>query len=434
MKRVAITTLGCKTNQFESAALHESLVKEGFCVVPFDDVADIYVINTCTVTARTDAESRRLVRRASRKNPAARVVVTGCYAQVAPEKLSALPEVGLVVGNEEKKGLAALLKGAPGPDRVLVSAIDESRKAEPLGLESFAEHTRAFLQVQNGCDSFCSYCIVPFARGRSRSVPPNEVLAGISRLTAQGFREVVLTGIHLGHYGRDLGSSSNLLHLLEEVESRLLLRRLRLGSLEPLDISPELISLLGSSSIICPHLHIPLQSGSDSTLTRMNRGYSGRYFRNLVERIVTTLPDACVGLDVIAGFPGETTAEFSATMRLIGELPVGYLHVFPFSSRPGTKAADMPGHLQSLVIKERAEALRVLGESKREAYHRRFLGRELDLLVMQQGGDGFCSGLSRNYLSVQIPGDESLANREVRVRLTSADKGRLLGEIVSTPS
>jgi threonylcarbamoyladenosine tRNA methylthiotransferase MtaB len=362
------------------------------------------------------------------------VVVTGCYAQVAPDKLSALPEVELVVGNEEKKGLAALLKGAPGPDRVLVSEIDEKRKVEPLQLESFAEHTRAFLQVQNGCDSFCAYCIVPFARGRSRSVEPNEVLAGISRLTDQGFREVVLTGIHLGHYGRDLGSSVNLLNLLEEVESRLLLRRLRLGSLEPLDISRELISFLGSSSIVCPHLHIPLQSGSDSTLTRMNRGYSGGYFRDLVERIVTALPDACVGLDVIAGFPGETDAEFSATMRLIEELPVGYLHVFPFSSRPGTKAAAMPGHLQSRVIKERAEALRTLGESKREAYHRRFVGRELDLLVMQQGKDGLCSGLSRNYLLVQFPGDESLANSEVRVRLTSADRGRLLGEKVNTPS
>ncbi len=434
MKRVAITTLGCKTNQFESAALHESFVAEGFCVVPFDEVADIYVINSCTVTARTDAESRRLVRRASRRNPAARVVVTGCYAQVAPDKLSVLPEVELVIGNQEKRGLAALLKRAPGPDRVLVSEIDEKRKTEPLQLESFAEHTRAFLQVQNGCDSFCSYCIVPFARGRSRSVAPDEVLAGISRLTAQGFREVVLTGIHLGHYGRDLGPSVNLLHLLQEVKCRLPLRRLRLGSLEPLDISHELLSFLGSSSFVCPHLHVPLQSGSDSTLARMNRGYSGAYFRDLVERIVVALPDVCIGLDVIAGFPGETEAEFTSTMRLIEELPVGYLHVFPFSSRPGTKAAAMPGHLQSRVIKERAEELRVLGESKREAYHRRFVGREMDLLVMQQGRDGLCSGLSRNYLSVQFPGDESLANREVRVRLASADGGRILGEMVSIPA
>lgn len=233
MQRVAITTLGCKINQFESAAMTESLGREGFRLVPFEDEADIYVINTCTVTARTDAESRRLIRRAMRRNPAARVVVTGCYAQVAPDAVGELPGVSLVVGNSEKKGIAGLLRDAVPAERILVSDISRQRTAEALGLESFAEHTRAFLQVQNGCDAFCSYCIVPHARGRSRSVPFRDVLEGIGTFAGQGFREVVLTGIHLGAYGADLEPPASLLDLLAAADAEALVPRLRVGSVEP---------------------------------------------------------------------------------------------------------------------------------------------------------------------------------------------------------
>ncbi|MSM41220.1 MAG: tRNA (N(6)-L-threonylcarbamoyladenosine(37)-C(2))-methylthiotransferase MtaB [Geobacter sp.] len=430
MLRVAIATLGCKTNQFESAVMAENLAKDGLSLVPFGEVADVYVINTCTVTARTDAESRRLVRRASRLNPQARIVVTGCYAQVTPSDLAAMPEVGLVVGNEEKKGLAALLRREGVDSRVMVSDISLQSRAEPLSLETFAEHTRAFLQVQNGCDSFCSYCIVPYARGRSRSVPQPPVLEGVERLTGQGFREVVLTGIHLGSYGRDLDPPASLLALLELLQLRGATGRLRLGSLEPLDITPALIAFLERSPMVCHHLHIPLQSGSDQVLARMNRPYDSAYFRDLVTRLMAALPGVCLGLDVIAGFPGETDAEFADTLRLIEELPVAYLHVFPFSSRPGTAAAAMTGHLPSRVVTERAQALRRLGEEKRSVYQSGFVGTELDVLVLKQQGAGVWRGLSRNYLTVSFSGHADLANTEVRVRVTSVRGSSLSGDYV----
>jgi threonylcarbamoyladenosine tRNA methylthiotransferase MtaB len=430
MKRVAITTLGCKTNQFESAAIRESLEKSGFSIVPFEEPADIYVINSCTVTARTDAESRKLVRRARRRNPEARIVVTGCYAQVAPEILAAMPEVELVIGNEEKKQLPELLKTAGPAAKVMVADINAIAETGSLGLESFAEHTRAFLQVQNGCDSFCSYCIVPYARGRSRSVPPQEVLDGIARLAGEGFREVVLTGIHLGNYGRDLSPKASLLQLLQEAEQCGVPQRLRLGSLEPLDITPELIDCISSSTIICPHLHIPLQSGSDSVLSRMNRGYGAGYFKELCLRAFEAIPDLCLGFDVIAGFPGETDAEFAATTALIEQLPVAYLHVFPFSSRPGTKAAAMPGQLQSRVITERAELLRSLGEKKKQQYHSRFLGRTLQPLVLKQDSLGLWHGLTENYLSVAFAAEGDFANTIVAVRVVNADGETLMAELL----
>ena len=427
MKRIAITTLGCKTNQFESAAIHENLTKEGFAVVPFEESADVYVINTCTVTARTDAESRRLVRRAKRRNPEARIVVTGCYAQVAPEMLAAMPEVELVIGNEEKGRLAALLKMGAGAERVLVADINGISKAGSLRLESFAEHTRAFMQVQNGCDSFCSYCIVPYARGRSRSVPAEEVLQGVERFAGEGFREVVLTGIHLGNYGRDLSSPTSLLNLLEEIEGRNITPRLRLGSLEPLDITPEMIELVAASRMICPHLHIPLQSGSDTVLARMNRGYGSSYFHELISRIAAAVPDICLGCDVIAGFPGETDKEFDDTVTLIKELPIAYLHVFPFSSRPGTKAAGMPGHLPSRVVTERAELLRNLGAEKKQLYLQRFIGCDMDALALKRNGSGLWSGLTANYLTVSFAGEGDLANSIVQLRITETAGDGLAG-------
>lgn len=427
MTRVAITTLGCKTNQFESAAILENLRNEGFSIVPFSDVADLYVINSCTVTARTDAESRRLVRRAKRRNPAARIVVTGCYAQVSPELLAAMPEVELVIGNEEKKRLPELIRGTAGASQILVSDINDITQVGSLQLESFAEHTRAFLQVQNGCDSYCSYCIVPYARGRSRSVPPLEVMEGVARLSGEGFKEIVLTGIHLGNYGRDLSPPVSLLRLLRDIESGNSPERLRLGSLEPLDISQEVIDCIAGSRMISPHLHIPLQSGSDSVLARMNRGYDSGIFRNLCRRIVAKIPDICLGFDVIAGFPGETDVEFEETVRLIQELPVAYLHVFPFSSRPGTKAAGMPGHLQSRVITERAELLRSIGAEKKRAYLQRFAGRILEVLVLMKDSAGFWCGLSENYLTVSFPAECDMANRIIKVRVTGVEHDALTG-------
>ncbi|MBI2353625.1 MAG: tRNA (N(6)-L-threonylcarbamoyladenosine(37)-C(2))-methylthiotransferase MtaB [Deltaproteobacteria bacterium] len=413
MKRVAITTLGCKTNQFESAAMAEQLVKAGYSVVPFTEAADIYVVNSCTVTARTDAETRRLIRRARRLNPHSRIVATGCYAQVAPGELERMPEVDSVLGNREKQAIAGLL--ATGESRV--SDIAAEKEAGPLALSSFAEHTRAFLQVQNGCDSFCAYCIVPHARGRSRSVPPGEVLEGIGNLAANGYREVVLTGIHLGAYGLDLTPSSSLTGLVQRIDASHLVPRLRIGSVEPNELGDDLIGLLASSESICPHLHLPLQSGSDTVLRRMGRRYTAAFFRQRLARVAALLPDAFIGADVIAGFPGETEQEFAETLRLVEDLPFSDLHVFPFSRRPGTRAADLPDQVAAGVVKERAERLRNCAALKRAAFLERNLERELRVLV--QGYDaksGLCRGLARNYVTVAFAGEAEMVNRELVVR------------------
>lgn len=429
MQKVAITTLGCKINQFESAAMTESLGREGFRLVPFEDEADVYVINTCTVTAKTDAESRRLIRRALRRNPGARVVVTGCYAQVAPDELKDLPGVSLVVGNSEKRGIAELLRNATPAEKVLVSDISRERSAEALHMESFAEHTRAFLQVQNGCDAFCSYCIVPYARGRSRSVPFDQALDGIRAFASKGYREVVLTGIHLGGYGLDLEPPTSLLTLMEAVEAERIVPRLRVGSVEPNEVTDELIAFLGRSEVVCPHLHLPLQSGDDQILRRMNRRYTAASFRETVARLVAAVPDVFIGCDVIAGFPGESDEEFAATLRLLDELPVAALHVFPYSRRDGTPAAHMDGQVDGRTAKARAEALRVLSERKKREFFGRFVGRELPVLVQHRREEGLLTGLSRNYIPVVFAGDDRFINTELPVLITEVSAEGVRGII-----
>jgi threonylcarbamoyladenosine tRNA methylthiotransferase MtaB len=425
-KTIAITTLGCKINQFESAAMTEALEQDGFRIVPFSEIADVYVINSCTVTAKTDAESRRLIRRASRLNPAARVVVTGCYAQMAGDELLKIPEVSMVLGNSEKRGIAGFLRGLGAEQKSVVSDISLQRSGDSAPLESFAEHTRAFLQVQNGCNARCAYCIVPFARGASRSVAPQEALDGMASFAAKGFKEIVLTGIHLGGYGLDLVPPTDLLGLLMLAEKSGVVQRLRIGSVEPTELPQELINFLASSSMVCPHLHLPLQSGSDGVLSRMNRGYTTELYRQVVDSLVQAIPDICIGTDVIAGFPGETEEEFAETYRFLESLPLAYLHVFPFSPRPGTPAAEMTPQIHSKVTKERAEALRLLSERKKQTYAAGFVGRELQVLV-QKDADGR-KGLSRNYLPVLVEGSEGLFNSEVTVLITGAKGGELVGK------
>ena len=428
-KRIAITTLGCKINQFESAAMTEALQQEGYSMVPFSETADIYVINSCTVTAKTDAESRRLIRRATRLNPEARVVVTGCYAQLSGEELLKMPGVNLILGNSEKRDIAGFLKGIQEMDQpqAVVSDISLQRSGESAPLESFAEHTRAFLQVQNGCDARCAYCIVPYARGASRSVSPQDALDGMASFAAKGFKEIVLTGIHLGGYGLDLTPPTDLLGLLVQAEERAVVSRLRIGSVEPTEVPQEMVRFMAQSRIVCPHLHLPLQSGSDGVLSRMNRGYTTALFGEVVQSLVRAIPDICIGSDVIAGFPGETEQEFEEAYSFIKGLPLAYLHVFPFSQRPGTPAATMKPQVHSRVIKERAEALRLLSESKKAAYAAGFVGRELQVLV--QNDTGGRKGLSRNYLTVLIEEGEASVNTEVTVLITGSKGGELIGKV-----
>jgi threonylcarbamoyladenosine tRNA methylthiotransferase MtaB len=416
---VSFATLGCKTNQFESASMQESLQSAGYHVVPFDEGADLVIVNTCTVTNATDAQSRNLVRRARKLNDACRVVVTGCYAQVDPEALQELPGVSLVIGNEEKQRLLDYLTEDQEATAVVVSDIRQVEKACLPPLTTFSGRSRAFVQIQNGCDAFCSYCIIPYARGASRSTTPDAILQQINGLVASGFQEVVLTGIHIGGYGADLDTPMSLNDLVRRIEVETDLHRLRLGSIEPTELTEELLVTVASSQVICQHLHIPLQSGNDHVLQRMKRTYNTEFFGQLLERVRASMPDASICLDVITGFPGETEEQFESAFNFISRLPLTDLHVFPYSKRPGTPAAGYPDQVTGDVSKARAERLRQLAADKYRSFAKSFIDEEVEVVVESGVKEGLFKGVSRNYLDIRFSADEALSGQCVIVRPVS---------------
>ena len=431
--RVAVATLGCKVNQCESAGIAEALAARGITIVPFEETADGYIINTCTVTGRTDSQSRQLIRRAIRKNPAAAVLVTGCYAQRAPEEIARIQGVRFIAGNAEKERIPDILcEMTAGAPRVQVGDIRDQKGISRLGATLFPEHTRAFLKIQDGCNAFCSYCIVPHARGASRSLPMEEVAERISSISRAGFREIVLTGIHLGAWGRDLQPQTDLLTLIRRIAEGCAVERLRLSSIEPRELNAELVALIGASGILCRHLHIPLQSGDDGILAAMSRDYDAAFFRSLIRDLLPAVPGIAVGIDLLAGFPGETEEAFANTLRLVEELPVAYLHVFPYSRRPGTPAAVMAGQIPEPVKKQRAERLRAVGAEKRKAFAERFIGTPLSVLVEGRTDKktGFPVGFSDNYIPVAVRGGGATANRIVRVMPEAFRDGRLIAGVI----
>jgi threonylcarbamoyladenosine tRNA methylthiotransferase MtaB len=430
--KVAIATLGCKVNQYESAGILEALEGQGFERVSFDQPADYYVINTCTVTGRSDVQSRQLIRRAARTNPQAHIIVTGCYAKLAADELRKMPGVALVT--DQKALISEAIAAAGRPDGpmppVHADAHPDISSLKPM---KFHGHTRAFLKIQDGCNSRCRYCIVPFVRGPSRSVPEREVIERIDELRRAGFREIVLTGIHLGAYGVDLTPPTNLVAIVKNVSGHRAVERLRLSSIEPMEITDPLIALFQHSEIFCRHLHIPLQSGDDGILNRMGRPYDAGFFVHLLERIWRAVPDLAVGLDVMVGFPGEDEQAFRQTMQLIADLPVAYLHVFPYSERPGTAAAAMSGKVSDADKKERAKRMRDLGKRKRMAYAEKFIGKKMAVLMESQSdrGTGLWKGFSGNYIPVLVKdGDVSLVNQIVQVLADRCQDGKLYGRII----
>jgi threonylcarbamoyladenosine tRNA methylthiotransferase MtaB len=433
--RVAISTLGCKVNQCESAGILEALDESIYVSVPFNTKADCYIINTCTVTGRTEYQSRNLIRRAIRANPEACIIVTGCYAQVAPHDLAKIPGVTLVAGNTEKERIPRIIASSvKEPPQLLVSDICKAREFSGPSPLKFAGRTRAFLKIQDGCNSFCSYCIVPYARGRSRSLPQMDVLKEIETLARSDYREIVLTGIHLGVYGQDLVPPSNLCAVMNHVEKSKIVKRLRLSSIEIMEVSDDMIQLMAQGSVLCRHLHIPLQSGDDMILSAMRRNYDSVFFKNRLREIREAIPDIAIGIDVMVGFPGEKEKEFDNTLRLIAELPVSYLHVFPYSERPGTVASGLPGKVDEAVKKRRGEILRKLGKEKRDAFNLRFVGKRLSILVEDKKGKdtGFMKGFSDNYIPVVIEnGNSSLVNRVLHVIPDYSLDGKLYGRITT---
>jgi len=425
--RVAIATLGCKVNAYDSASIGARLAAEGCAVVDASEPADVVIVNSCTVTDAADAESRRLARRARRENPRARVILTGCYAQTKPEEAAAVAGVEHVIGMNRLDALvAAVLRAAPVA-RVVVGNARRERTVDVFGARRFPGQTRAFLKVQEGCDLFCTFCIIPTARGASRSLPPRAVVGEVEALVAAGFEEIVLTGVHLGGYGHDLSPRVDLAFLVAAIAERGILPRLRLSSIDPHEVTERLVRLMAETPGVCPHLHVPLQAADDGVLRRMRRRYDRALAGERLAMVRALLPDAAIGTDVIAGFPGEDDAAFERTAAFLADSPVTYAHVFPYSVRSGTTAAKLDGHLPPATIAARSRRLRAIGERKRADFARGFDGAAAEVLVETTRDPQTSSlrGYTRNYLRARLDGPDDWAGRRVPVRLAVGGGGEV---------
>jgi threonylcarbamoyladenosine tRNA methylthiotransferase MtaB len=433
-KTFRIITLGCKVNQYESAYLKETLTGAGWRVAGGKKTADVAIVNTCIVTQRAAHQSRQAIRRAIRENPDGYVAAVGCYAQVFPEELSEIEGVGLVADNRMKAEVPGfLIRGGLSPDpALLLKAFEPDARFDVMDIRRFPGRTRAYLKIQDGCQSFCSYCIVPFARGPYRSLAPERVLMMLETLSEKGYREVVLTGIHLGRYGVDLGGNVDLVSLLQEIGRSGFPLRIRLSSIEPKEVRMDLIEMAASETWLCRHFHIPLQSGDDRILHRMNRGYTAREFADTIEAVYTKIPHAAIGVDIMAGFPGEDSIAHDNSYSLLKDLPVSYLHVFPFSPRPGTAASRFNGRVDPEEIKERAGRLRELGEMKRRMFYERCLNREFPVLAetWESRERGLMLGRSDTYLPVVFYLECDSAEGPVYVRMDRIEGRRVIGTVV----
>lgn len=435
MKRVIITTLGCKVNQYESAAFRTSFNQAGYDVVKAGDPADIVVVNTCAVTAKAGAQSRQSVRQALRKNPEARIFITGCYAEIAADALTELEELEgreySIIGNSKKDQLVpSAVQFDKNSQHLLLGSIDKASEICRLPVRQFGDRTRAYLRVQDGCESFCTYCIVPYTRGPSRSLPLDEVLDQAKTFSKAGYKELVLTGIHLGYYGRDLAIPTDVTELVDMLSSETPEIRYRISSLEPTEITDRLLELMQTRSNIMPHFHIPLQSGDDEILSRMNRKYTTTEFKEVVDKCRAALPEASIGIDILAGFPGETEDHFRNTRDFIASLDCTYLHVFPYSKRPGTVAADFTDDVSKEIKDKRVAELRELGENKRDAFYLRQIHSTHAVLVEgKRDNAGLLKGFSDNYVPVHFQGGDELKNSVVSVQLTELNGAYVSGRL-----
>lgn len=432
MTTVAFTTLGCRVNQADTQQLQALLSAHGFGTAPPGVQPDVVVVNTCTVTARAEASDRQAIRRAVRLSPAARVVVTGCWAQTSADAVGALEGVDLVVGHADQPRLPELLSSlldgkAQAP--VAVGDVGAARLEAPAWPPRAAGRARVFLKIQDGCQHRCAFCIVPRARGASRSLPPAAVEEQTHRLVAAGHPEVVLTGVDLGHYGADLRPRTSLADLLVRLGQVPGLRWLRLSSLLPTYLTEELLAVLAASTVIVPHLHLPLQSGSDAVLRAMRRPYTAAMYRRVVERLAAAIPRLGLGADILVGFPGETEADAAQTLALVEALPFTYLHVFPYSARQGTEAAARPGRPQPQVVAARASRLRAASAAARRRFVASLVGQTQEVLVLEtrDRASGDLVGLTGNNVGVTFPGPDGLQRRLVRVRLTAAGEAAARG-------
>ncbi|PKM76561.1 MAG: tRNA (N(6)-L-threonylcarbamoyladenosine(37)-C(2))-methylthiotransferase MtaB [Firmicutes bacterium HGW-Firmicutes-15] len=422
MRKIAFHTLGCKVNQVETEQMIEEFTKRGYRIVEFGDPADVCIINTCTVTHISDRKSRAMLRRAVRANPDALVVATGCVAQVDADQLTKIEGIGLIVGNHDKDHIADIVDDfimeKEAGQQVWVEPICLTDSLRPVLYSQSHLRTRAFVKIQDGCQSFCSYCIVPFARGPVRSKAPDDVIAEISQLICLGYREIVLTGIHTGLYGVDL-PGWNITRLLEKILWNISGDyRIRLSSIEPLELNDQLIALMAGDKRLCRHFHIPLQSGSDRILTSMRRRYNREYYRDLVLKTAALIPGAAFTADVMVGYPTETELDFQDTYDLIKDLPLYELHVFKYSPRAGTSAAILVPQIAPAEKQSRSEALLDLGRKKKKHFLQEFVGQDLSVLVERKLSRGIYAGISDNYIEVHFSSSEELIGEFVQVTLS----------------
>lgn len=424
MRRVSFMALGCRVNRADLDTMAAS-VDGAFHVVPEGEPADFIVVNTCTITHDADSAARQAIRRAARENPAARIVVTGCYAELAHDVLAVLPGVAAVLGVRQQTAIREVLGRLSGDEiSPAARAPEVGPEWGPAPLEAYG-HTRPFLKLQDGCDQRCSFCVVPLARGASRSMPFDQALAQLARLGERN-AEVVLTGVHLGAYGRDLAPERSLAELLRVAVERRAAGRLRLSSIESEEFPVEALVDPAVSGVLCDHFHIPLQSGSERILRLMRRRYGPGGFRKVIEEIAALAPGACLGTDVMVGFPGETDEDFRETVRLLEQLPLAYLHVFPYSARPGTPAAAMQDQVAGPVVRERARELVALGDRRWRTYIKGLAGHVLDVVVERVEG-GLARGTSRRYATVRWPASDERRGQVVRVRVEASDGQECFG-------
>ena len=418
---------GCKVNQYETNAIAQKFIEKGYTKVEFDEKADIYIINTCTVTSMADKKSRQIIRQAKTHNKNAIVVATGCYAQVSKAELEKIEELDIIVGNTEKNNIVKIVEEYSNSKEEEVGKIEEEKEFQDFGTVTYTEKTRAVIKVQDGCNNFCSYCIIPYAKGRVRSRKPESVIKEVKEIVKEGIKEVVITGIHVASYGKDFEDGTRLIDLLEQINKIVGLKRIRLGSLEPNLITPEFVERLGNVDKICDHFHLSLQSGCDETLKRMNRKYTTQEFENGVKLLRKKFPEVALTTDIIVGFPGETEEEFNTTYKFLSKIKFSKMHVFKYSQRKGTVAAKMKNQVNPQIKEERSNKLIELSNKNEIEFLDNNLGKELEVLFETKTQNGYTEGHTTNYITVKSKG-ENLENTIKRVKISKRENLELIAE------
>ena len=432
MKKVAFCTLGCKVNQYETNGMLQKFKTAGYEIVDFNEFADIYIVNTCTVTNMADKKSRQMLRRVKEINKDSLLVAVGCYAQVAKDVLEKIDEIDLILGNNEKADILNFVEIflKTNNKKYEASSVMEQKDYVDFGSITYTEKTRAVIKVQDGCDRFCSYCIIPYARGRVRSRKPESVLEEIKEIANNGIKEVVITGIHVASYGKDLKNDYKLIDLLEDINKIEGIKRIRLGSIEPTIITEEFVDRLKQLEKICDHFHLSLQSGCDETLRRMNRKYTTKEFRNVCNILRNVYPNVSLTTDIIVGFPGETDEEFNKTFSFLKEINFYKMHIFKYSPRKGTKAADMREQIDGNIKEERSEKLINLSNENEKRYNESYIGKELEVLFEEEEGDYF-KGHTTNYIMVKAKKENrNLENIIETIKIEKVEDLNLAGSLI----